>query len=129
MPSRERVAPAVGRREEEAEPAVAAAIVVKLDRDTEREAQAAAVAGRNPQEALGRVQPPERDWSSERVFAVRLRVPTGAEQIERMGLSGEEAARVVQRAVDRAYPFLEREGIRDNFVYDRIDEACGEDRG
>jgi hypothetical protein len=118
VPSRERVAPAVERREEEAEPAVAAAIIVKLDRDTEREAQAAAVAGRtDQQEGLARLQPPDRDWSSERVFAVRLRVPTGAEQIERMGLSGEEAARVVQRAVDRAYPFLEREGIRNNFLY------------
>lgn len=116
--SRERVAPVVARREEEAEPAVAAAIVVKLDRDTEREAEAAAASTRNDQqEALARVHPPERDWGSERVFAVRLRVPTGAEQIERMGLSGEEAARVVQRAVDRAYPFLEREGIRDNFLY------------
>jgi hypothetical protein len=118
IPSRERVAPGVERREEEAEPAVAAAIVVKLDRDHEREAQAAAPPSRNDQqEALGRLQPPERDWSSERVFAVRLRVPTGAEQLERMGLGGEEAGHVVQRAVDRAYPFLEREGIRENFLY------------
>jgi hypothetical protein len=46
-----------------------------------------------------------------------LQVPTGAEQLERMGLSAEESAHVIQRAVDRAYPFLEREGIRDNFLY------------
>jgi len=118
VPSRERVTPAAGRREEEAEPAVAAAIVVKLDRDQERQAEATVAQSRSAQqEALTRLQPPERDWGSERVFAVRLRVPTGAEQLERMGLSGEEAVRVVQRAVDRAYPFLEREGIRDNFLY------------
>jgi hypothetical protein len=68
-------------------------------------------------EALERLRPPDRDWSQERVFAVRLRVPTGAEQLEALGLSAEETARVVQRAVDRAYPFLEREGVRDNFLY------------
>ena len=33
-------------------------------------------------EALERLQPLERDWSSERVFAVRLRIPTGGEQLE-----------------------------------------------
>lgn len=115
--SRARVAPLVERREGETEPAVAAAIVVTLDREPEREAQAAAGGRDDQREALSRLQPPERDWSSERVFAVRLRVPTGAEQLDRMGLSGEDAARVVQRAVDRAYPFLEQEGIRNNFLY------------
>ena len=55
--------------------------------------------------------------SRERVFSVRLRVPTGTEQLDRMGLSAEEVAQVLQRAVNRAYPFLEREGIRDNFLY------------
>jgi hypothetical protein len=34
-----------------------------------------------------------------------------------MGLIAEESAHVIQRAVDRAYPFLEREGIRHNFLY------------
>ena len=34
-----------------------------------------------------------------------------------MGLSGEEVGHVLQRAVDRAYPFLEREGIRGNFLW------------
>jgi hypothetical protein len=34
-----------------------------------------------------------------------------------MGLSAAETAHLVQRAVDRAYPFLEREGIRNNFVW------------
>jgi hypothetical protein len=58
-----------------------------------------------------------RDWSQERVFAVRLRVPTGAEQLEALGLSAEETARVVQRAASRAYPFFEREGVRDSFLY------------
>jgi len=117
VPSRERVSPAGERREGEAEPAVAAAIVVKLDRDQERQAEATVASRSAQQEALARLQSPERDWGSERVFAVRLRVPTGAEQLERMGLSGEEAARVVQRAVDRAYPFLEQEGVRNNFLY------------
>ena len=51
------------------------------------------------------------------VFAVRLRVPTGAEQLDRMDLGGDETAHVIQRAVNRAYPFLEREGLRNNFLY------------
>jgi hypothetical protein len=106
------------RREEPTQPATTAAIVVALDRDHEHEARTAAPAGRSErQEALDRLQPTERDWSSERVFAVHLRVPTGADQLERRGLSAEEAVHVVQRAVDRAYPFLKREGIRNNFLY------------
>src|SRR5262249_15717302 len=57
------------------------------------------------------------DWTSERVFTVRLRVPTGAEQLDRAQLNPDEIARVIQRALDRAYPFLEREGIRANFLW------------
>jgi hypothetical protein len=94
------------------------AIVVGLDRQLARDAEAAALSARiDDKEALDRLRPPERDWSQERVFAVRLRVPTGAEQLEALGLSAEETTRVVQRAVDRAYPFLEREGVRDSFLY------------
>jgi hypothetical protein len=95
------------------EPAVAAAIVVKLDRDHEREAQAAAPPSRSDQqEALGRLQPPERDWSSERVFAVRLRVPTGAQQLERMGLSGEEAG---QRRQEQGAGHLRAAALKPSF--------------
>jgi len=105
-------------RPEERGPAVAATVVVTLDRDDERQSEGSArVGGDERPEALSRLQNPERDWGSERVLCVRLHVPTGAEQLERMGLSAEESAHVVQRAVDRAYPFLEREGIRDNFLY------------
>ena len=46
-----------------------------------------------------------------------MRIPTGAEQLERMDLGGEETAHVIQRAVNRAYPFLEHEGLRTNFLY------------
>ena len=45
-------------------------------------------------EALSRLRPPERDWSSERVLTVRLRIPTGAEQLERVGLSAEARRRL-----------------------------------
>jgi len=117
-PSRERRATALERREESAQPAGATAIVVTLEREHEREAQAAPAAGRGDRrEALDHLEPPERDWSRERVFSVRLRVPTGAEQLDRMGLGADEVAQVLQRAVNRAYPFLEREGIRENFLY------------
>jgi hypothetical protein len=93
-------------------------MIVTLDRDHEREARTGALVGGDERpDPLSRLQTPERDWGSERVLAVRLQVPTGAEQLERMGLSAEESAHVIQRAVDRAYPFLEREGIRDNFLY------------
>jgi hypothetical protein len=116
--SRERRAAALERPEEPAQPAGATAIIVTLEREHEREAQAAPPAGRGDQrEALDRLPPPERDWSRERAFSVRLRVPTGAEELARMGLSADEVAQVLQRAVNRAYPFLEREGIRDNFLY------------
>jgi hypothetical protein len=94
------------------------AIVVTLERQHVRDAEAAAVATRiDEKDALARLRPPERDWSEERVFAVRVRIPTGAEQLDALGLNAEETARVVQRAVDRAYPFLEREGVRDSFLY------------
>jgi hypothetical protein len=117
-PSRDRVAGVRVARQEMAQPVPAAAIVVRLDREQGSEARAATSAGRgDPQEALDRLQPAQRDWTSERVFAVRLRVPTGGEQLERAGLRAEEVGHVVQRAVDRAYPFLEREGIRNNFLY------------
>jgi hypothetical protein len=116
-PSREQAAP-VPERREEVRAGVAAAIVVALDREREHEARAAASGGQiDRQEVLDKLQPAERDWSRERVFAVRLRLPTGAERLERMDLSAGEVAKVLQRAVDRAYPFLEREGIRDNFLY------------
>jgi hypothetical protein len=59
----------------------------------------------------------ERDWSNERVFAVRVRIPTGAEQIDRYDLGPQETGRAIQRAIDRAYPFLAREGLRNNFLY------------
>jgi hypothetical protein len=70
-----------------------------------------------------RGQPKERDWGNERVLAIRLRVPTGAEQLDKLGLNAEETAHVIQRAVERAYPFLAREGIRDNFIYSAHDRA------
>ncbi len=105
-------------RPEESGPAVAAAVVVTLYRDHEHQAQGSArVGGDERPKALSRLQNPERDWGIERVLSVRLQVPTGAEQLERRGLSAEDSAHVVQRAVDRAYPFLEREGIRANFLY------------
>jgi hypothetical protein len=117
-PVREPAAPVPERREEPARPGVAAAMVVAFDREHDREAGAASpVDQRDQREDLDKLTPAERDWSRERVFAVQLRVPTGAEQLERMGLSAQEIAQVLQRAVDRAYPFLEREGIRDNFLY------------
>ena len=96
----------------------APAIVVTLERQHVRDAEAAAISARiDEKDALARLRPSERDWSEERVFAVRVRIPTGAEQLDALGLNAEETARVVQRAVDRAYPFLEREGVRDSFLY------------
>lgn len=116
--------PAAGRRvpvperSEERGQTVAPAVVVTLDRDTAHlDRMGARVGGDERPEALSRLQTSERDWGNERVLSVRLQIPTGAEQLERMGLSAEESSHVVQRAVDRAYPFLEREGIRDNYLY------------
>ncbi len=95
-----------------------AAIIVTLDRAELHERAAGTAPARVETEAPpGRLQPQERDWSSERVFAVRMRIPTGAEQLDRMDLGGEETTHVIQRAVNRAYPFLEREGLRSNFLY------------
>jgi hypothetical protein len=123
-PSREQAVPVRGRREEPVRAGVAAAIVVALDREHEHQARAAAPSGQiDRQEVLDKLEPVDRDWSRERVFAVRLRIPTGAELLERMGLSAEEITKVLQRAVDRAYPFLEREGIRDNFLYSAHERA------
>lgn len=97
---------------------VPTAIVVTLDRADIPERLGATAPGRTETEAgPERLQPQERDWSNERVFAVRLRVPTGAEQLDRMDLGGEETAHIIQRAVNRAYPFLEREGLRNSFLY------------
>ncbi len=111
-------APARETQDESAPSAATAAIVLTLDRDQQGEARARDA--REPGDTgnvAARMRPPERDWGGERVFAVRLRVPTGAAQVDRLGLSGDETSHVVQRAVDRAYPFLEREGIRSNFVW------------
>jgi hypothetical protein len=114
----ERTPSAVERREEAGEPHAAAAVVITLSRDPERETGPAVdLARREHEEALDRLQAPKPDWSGERVFAVRLRIPTGAEQVGKIGLGADETAHVLQRAVDRAYPFLEREGIRNNFLW------------
>jgi hypothetical protein len=95
-----------------------AAIVVTLDRADFPERVGATAPERTETEAgPERLQPQERDWSNERVFAVRMRIPTGAEQLDRMDLGGEETAHVMQRAVNRAYPFIEREGLRNNYLY------------
>jgi hypothetical protein len=94
----------------------APALVVRLEGQHVHQAEAAATARTNDKESLDRLRPPEHDWSEERVFAVRVRIPTGAEQLKALGLNAEETARVVQRAVDRAYPFLEREGVRNSFL-------------
>jgi hypothetical protein len=117
VPALERVTRQPDRREEPATEVSAPALVVTLDHAYENEALATA-AGRGHGEAPSeREQPREHDWSDERAVTIRLRIPTGTEQIERMDLSPEEAAHVVQRAVDRAYPFLEREGLRGNVLY------------
>ena len=94
-----------------------APIVVAVQRDEAREA----VAKSPSREATDRpsmelAKPQERDWSVERAFTVRLRIPTGAAQLQRAQLGPDEAAHVLQRAVDRAYPFREREGVRGNFL-------------
>jgi hypothetical protein len=93
-------------------------LVVSLEGKRFHEAEVAEASARTDEkEGLERLQPRERDWSHERVFAVRIGIPTGAEQLQALGLNAKETARVVQRAVDRAYPFLEREGVRDNFLF------------
>ncbi len=96
----------------------APSIVVTLEQQHVREAEAAGLSVRTDEkEARDRLRAPERDRSQERVFGVHLRIPTGAEQLDALGLSAEETASVVQRALDRAYPFLERDGVHDSFVY------------
>jgi len=110
--------PTPARQAEAERVPTAAAIVVTLERADIPERVGATAPGRaETEEGPERLQPEERDWSNERVFAVRLRIPTGAEQLDRMDLGGEETAHVIQRAVNRAYPFLEREGLRNNFLY------------
>jgi hypothetical protein len=68
-----------------------------------------------------RVHEPREDetqaWHRDRLVAVSLRVATGSQEIARLGLEPGETGRVIQRAINRTYPFLEREGVRDNFVY------------
>jgi hypothetical protein len=59
----------------------------------------------------------EWDWARDRAFSVRLRVLTGAEQLDRAGLDASAATQVVRRAVARGFPFLERAGVRDNFLF------------
>ena len=116
-PAPVRTPSAAERRPEAAEPH-SAAVVIALSRDLAREAGAAVdLARREHNEAQDRLQAPTPDWSRERVFPVRLRVPTGAEQLGRIGLAADETAHVLQRAVDRAYPLLEQEGIRNNFLW------------
>src|SRR5262249_8109485 len=64
----------------------APALIVTLDRERLSQAEATAPTTRpDEKDALPRLRPPERDWSQERVFSVRLRVPTGAEQLEALG--------------------------------------------
>jgi hypothetical protein len=96
--------------------------VVVVDQ-SRQEQQPTAAARAQKDELDERTQPKERDWGHERVFAVRLRIPTGADQLERLGLSAEETAHVIQRAIERAYPFLAQEGVRDNFIYAAHDRA------
>ena len=101
----------------------AEAFLIALDREFSRRIEGGG-RGRDDRAAiLERLEPSQREWNRERVVVVGLRIPTGAEQLERAGLNAEETARVVQRAVDRAYPFLEREGIRNGAVWSRHDRA------
>ncbi len=98
--------------------------MIALDREFTRRVEARTSGEVDDRAAiLERLEAPERDWSQERVVIVGLRLPTGAEQLERAGLNAEETARVIQRAVDRAYPFLEREGVRNGAVWSRHDRA------
>lgn len=96
---------------------LASPVTVALTRDDEPTRAAAGLNQPVPEGSRDRSEDRESTWGSDRLFAVRLRVPTGAEELERRGLAGEDAARVVQRAVDRAYPFLRDEGVRDGFSY------------
>jgi hypothetical protein len=113
---RDRAATSSERARQDAADLSSAAIVVSVQRDERPETAKPALTGpeRDPFDAE---KPAERDWTNDRVFTVRLRVPTGAEQLDRSQLGSDEIARVVQRAVDRAYPFLEREGVRGNFLW------------
>jgi hypothetical protein len=115
-PDRDRAATSSERAGQGAADPSTAAIVVALQRDEGPETARPALIGpeRDPFDAE---KATERDWTNDRVFTVRLRVPTGAEQLDRSQLGSDEIARVVQRAVDRAYPFLEREGVRGNFLW------------
>jgi hypothetical protein len=117
-PARERAAAKPEATRDVAAPQPTDRIVVALDREHLGAADAVVLSrGTDERDALDRLKPQEHDWSQERVFAIRLRIPTGAEQLDRLELSAEERERVVHRAVDRAYPFLEQQGLRDHFLY------------
>ena len=113
---RERAGQSPERATQEAADVSSAAIVVTLQREERPETAKPGPTGPERDPFDGE-KPAQRDWTSERVFTVRLRVPTGAQQLDRSQLGPDEIARVIQRAVDRAYPFLEREGIRANFLW------------
>ena len=117
-PDRERaMARAVRPAEPSAGGVAAASIVVAVQREEQREGPRTVAAGDGSErQPIELAKPPERDWTDERVFTIRLRIPTGGDQLHRAQLSTDEIAHVVQRAVDRAYPFLERDGVRGNFL-------------
>lgn len=101
--SRARPAPLPESRTETDERDAANAIVIALDREFARSIEARTNGGAEDRAAiLERLEAPQRDWSQERVVIVGLRIPTGAEQLERARLNDEEMARVIQRAIDRA---------------------------
>jgi hypothetical protein len=115
---RDRAATSPERAGQEAADVTGGAIVVAIPREERSEAEHAALAGSGPErDPFAGETPGERDWTSERVFTVRLRIPTGAEQLDRSQFGPDEIATILQRAIDRAYPFLEREGIRGNFLW------------
>jgi len=94
-----------------------AAIVLPFPRDERRDG-AVPLSDREiaDLQLAGVARAEQRDWMNDRVFSVRLTIPTGAERLQRAQLSEQDAAHVVQHAVDRAYPFLDKEGIRGNFM-------------
>jgi hypothetical protein len=93
------------------------AILVAFDRDLVARRGPAAPIKSDQQEAFERSQPEPRNWATDRAVVVRLSISTGGEQVRSAGLSRDETAHVLRRAINRAYPFLEQGGIRNNFVY------------
>jgi hypothetical protein len=122
-PNAERQEPIAGRTSAPASDRTESGRVFVLVDHARDQREPGATARPQSDELEERGQPKERDWGNERVLAIRLRVPTGAEQLDKLGLNAEETAHVIQRAVERAYPFLAREGIRDNFIYSAHDRA------